>query len=45
MCYYCLTPPFLSSLEPERRYFISQVATTICAVEEKGLEVYSGDYK
>jgi len=27
------------------RYFISQVATTIIAVEDKALEMYSGDYK
>jgi len=27
------------------RYFISQVATTIVAVEDKELELYSGDYK
>ena len=27
------------------RYFISQVATTICALEDKQLELYSGDYK
>lgn len=27
------------------RYFISQVATTICALEDKKLELYSGDYK
>ena len=27
------------------RYFISQVATTICAIEDKGLEMYSGDYR
>ena len=27
------------------RYFISQVATTICALENKQLELYSGDYK
>ena len=27
------------------RYFISQVATTICALEDKRLELYSGDYK
>lgn len=27
------------------RYFISKVATTIVAIEDKGLNKYSGDYK
>jgi len=27
------------------RYFVSQVATTVVAVEDKALSVYSGDYK
>ena len=27
------------------RYFISQVATTIVAIEDKKLEMYSGDYR
>ena len=34
----------VSSL-PDNRYFISQVATTIIAIEDKSLEMYSGDYK
>jgi ATPase subunit of ABC transporter with duplicated ATPase domains len=39
-----LAPSFLASSLP-RRYFVSQVATTVVAVEDKGLAVYSGDYK
>jgi ATP-binding cassette subfamily F protein 3 len=29
----------------DHRYFISQVATTICAIEDKALALYSGDYR
>jgi ATPase subunit of ABC transporter with duplicated ATPase domains len=39
-----LPPSFPPSLPPSLRYFVSQVANRIVAVEDKKLVVYEGDY-